>query len=87
MVDFHHYMEDISGARHLHFSSLLGRKPFHLFHESIDLASAVIIKRLTQSVQTCGIKNLELECNVLELLFVGLSIISYRVEASGIIQH
>lgn len=65
---FHHYMEDISGARHLHFSSLLGRKPYRLFHESIDPASAVMIKRLTQSVQTCSIKNLELECNVLELL-------------------
>lgn len=65
---FHHYMEDISGARHLHFSSLLGRKPFRLFDEPIDPASAVIIKRLSQSVQTGSMKNLELECNVLELL-------------------
>lgn len=67
---FHHYMEDISGAsaRYLDFFSLLGRKPFRLFHESINPTAAVIIRRLTQSMQTCGIKKLELECCVLELL-------------------
>ncbi|AFC30602.1 AraC family transcriptional regulator [Paenibacillus mucilaginosus 3016] len=65
---FHHYMEDFSGARNTDFSSLLGRKPFRLFHESIDPAADVIIRRLTQSVQTCRMKNLELESNVLELL-------------------
>lgn len=65
---FNHYMEDFSGAKHLDFSSLLGQKSFRLFHESIHPAAAVIIRRLTQSVQTCGIKKLELECSVLELL-------------------
>lgn len=65
---FNHYMEDISGAKHLNFSGLLGRKSFRLFQESIDPVAAVIIRRLTQFVQTSGIKNLELECSVLELL-------------------
>ncbi|AEI42850.1 helix-turn-helix transcriptional regulator [Paenibacillus mucilaginosus] len=66
---FHHYMEDYSGARNTDFSSLLGRKPFRLFQESIDPAADVIIRRLTQSVQSCRMKNLELESSVLELLW------------------
>jgi AraC-like DNA-binding protein len=67
---FHHYMEDFSGAKHLNFFNLLGRKPFRLFHESIDPAASVLIKRLTESVQTSSIKKLELECSVLELLLM-----------------
>ncbi|MXQ53857.1 helix-turn-helix transcriptional regulator [Shimazuella alba] len=63
---FHHYMEDISGDRHLDFFSLLGRKPFRLFHELIDPAAAVLIRRLTQAGQS--VRNLELECIALELL-------------------
>lgn len=65
---FHRYIEDFSGERHLDFSNLLGRQPYRLFQESIDPAASVIVGRLTHSMQKSGVKNLEMECHVLELL-------------------
>ncbi|GAA3404331.1 AraC family transcriptional regulator [Paenibacillus hodogayensis] len=50
------------------FSRILGRSAFRLFREAISPAAGVIVERLLQASQTPGMRNIETECCVLELL-------------------
>lgn len=68
VATFHHFVADASGSRSVDFSKLLGQRKFRIFQETVDPATSIILNRLMQSVHKGEIRNLEMECSVLELL-------------------
>ncbi len=65
---FHHFMEEAGGARSADFNRIIGGKPYRMFQESIDPAASILIKQLMESSGGQGLRNLEAECRILELL-------------------
>lgn len=65
---FHHFMEEAGGARSVDFNRIIGDTPYRMFHETIDPAAVVLLKQMIQSASGQGIRNLEIECRILELM-------------------
>ncbi|ULL16637.1 AraC family transcriptional regulator [Paenibacillus sp. H1-7] len=65
---FHHFVEETGGARSVEFDRIIGEKPYRMFQETIDPATFVLLKHMMQSARGQGIRNLEIECKILELM-------------------
>ncbi|UUZ84191.1 AraC family transcriptional regulator [Paenibacillus sp. P26] len=65
---FHHFMEEAGGTRSVDFNRILGERPYRMFQAKIDPAMSVLLKRILQSIQGQGARNLEVECRMLELM-------------------
>ncbi|CAG7645036.1 helix-turn-helix transcriptional regulator [Paenibacillus allorhizosphaerae] len=71
VTTFHHFMEEVGGARSIDFHRVIGGQPFRMFHERIDPSTSILLAQLVQSATKPGVRNLEMEYRILELMSLG----------------
>ncbi len=65
---FHHFMEDVGGARSVDFHRIIGGQSYRMFQETMDPVAVVLLKKMLDSARGQGTRNLEIECGILELM-------------------
>lgn len=65
---FHRFMEEAGGARTIDFYRIIGKHSYRMFQETIDPAASVLLKQMLQAAIGQGIRNLEMEYRLLELM-------------------
>lgn len=68
VATFHHFMGEVSGSRSVDFLNIVGNKSFRTFQETIDPSSSILLDKILKAARSSVTKNIEMECNVLELL-------------------
>ncbi|MBB6672025.1 helix-turn-helix transcriptional regulator [Cohnella nanjingensis] len=73
VATFHRFMEATDGSREADFNRIIGSQPYRLYRETIDPTATVLLRQMTQAIDRGGIRNLEVESRMLELMSAAFS--------------
>ncbi|MEY9094840.1 helix-turn-helix transcriptional regulator [Paenibacillus sp. RC84] len=79
---FNHYLENIVQGKTADFHRLLGSKSFHQYRQAINPAMLQLVRQLIHMPFSQAIRNIHMECKVLEMLSLSFQQLLFENEPS-----